>query len=97
MIASLYSVGITFIFYRLGTKIVLIILLVQDVAMGHPFVSDFASESDDEFDAGDSDEVSIWVILFILIHFMTFLTEYFYFVELSSVLQCVLHCHFGNI
>lgn len=27
----------------------------KDDGMGHPFVSDLASESDDEFDAGDDD------------------------------------------
>lgn len=32
--------------------------IVKDEELGHPFVSDLASESDDEFDAG-SDEVCI--------------------------------------
>ncbi len=36
--------------------------LKKDEGMGHPFVSDLASESDDEIDAGDdSDEVCYWI------------------------------------
>jgi len=47
-----------------GTKAVLIIIFAQDEGLGHPFVSDLASESDDEFDAGDdSDEVCNWSCL----------------------------------
>lgn len=39
--------------------------IVKDEELGHPFVSDLASESDDEFDAG-SDEVCHWERLFII-------------------------------
>ena len=42
---------------------VVVVCLKKDEGMGHPFVSDLASESDDEFDAGDdSDEVCLLLL-----------------------------------